>query len=117
MTLHVSKPDVVIGQLSDEGGLSGGEEEEAASSRSNPSCTSDAVNVLCRCGGRSVLGKTKKVISHVLLADWLDTLCRCLRSEPVYSARFLLPSAVSPLSSRSSFLTDSSSLWRRHRLY
>lgn len=45
--LSVNRPDVVIGQLCDEGGLSRGEEEEAASSSSDTSCPTDAVNVLC----------------------------------------------------------------------
>lgn len=53
--LSVNKPDVVIGQLSDEGRLRGGEEEEAASSSSDTSRPADTVDVFCCSHGRGVL--------------------------------------------------------------
>lgn len=65
--MHVSRPDVVIGQFSDEGGLSRCEEEEAASSPSDPSGPADAVNVLGCCWWSIVLQKTKVVIDQHLL--------------------------------------------------
>lgn len=47
----VGAPDVVIGQLIDEGGLGRGEEEEAASSAADTSRPTHPVDVLCH-GGR-----------------------------------------------------------------
>lgn len=46
VTRSVHAPDVMIGQISDEGGLSRREEEEAASSSSDAGRAAHAVNVL-----------------------------------------------------------------------
>lgn len=69
--LSVNTPDVVIGQLGDEGGLCRGEEEEAASSSSNTSCPSDTVNVLCRRRRWSVLYRWIYLLLHTTLSDHL----------------------------------------------
>lgn len=47
VVMSVNRPNVVIGQLCDEGGLSGAEEEEAASLGADPSGSTHTVNVLC----------------------------------------------------------------------
>lgn len=67
MRLSVNRPDVVIGQLVDEGRLSRSEEDETASSSSNTSRPTDTMNVLCCCCRRSVL-KTHKLV--LLSSKW-----------------------------------------------
>lgn len=57
--MPVSTPDVVIGQHIHKGRLRGGEEKQAASLSSDPSCAAHAMNVFLNGNGRVVLQQTK----------------------------------------------------------